>query len=110
MKSVVKTHFPQSEAETKKVLATQDDVRTFVPLRPPPGARRWSRFRSFRARAWPVSLVFLFSPVLRPGWPCHREIALTQTSGSHPAAARRGGGLKVTGELRQGPDQSATPM
>ncbi|MCW5556043.1 MAG: hypothetical protein KIS67_28280, partial [Verrucomicrobiae bacterium] len=40
MKSGVKRQFAQGDAETKKVLATQDDVRTFVPLRSPPGVRR----------------------------------------------------------------------
>lgn len=40
MKSGVKREFAQGDAETEKVLATQDDVRTRVPRCPPPGVRR----------------------------------------------------------------------
>jgi len=40
MKSVVKRHFTQSDAETKFVLATQDDFGTSMPHRLPPGVAR----------------------------------------------------------------------
>jgi hypothetical protein len=37
MKSVVKRHFPQGDAETNFVLATQDDFGTPTTLLLPPG-------------------------------------------------------------------------
>jgi hypothetical protein len=40
MKSVVKRHFPQGDAESKILLATQDDLGTPIQLRLPPGGAR----------------------------------------------------------------------
>jgi hypothetical protein len=40
MKSVVKRHFAQGDAERKILLATQDDFGTPMPQRLPPGCAR----------------------------------------------------------------------
>jgi hypothetical protein len=40
MKSAVKTQFPKGDDKTNIVLAAQDDVRTSMRLRRPPGVRR----------------------------------------------------------------------